>query len=246
MTNRKFMYFLALGGFELSVILFFISLSIIFSVIGNDYTSYLYKLKILVVVISITVSVWGFFNRKRAICYLVASGIRWLLFIATAILLQDIHPSENSYFTGCCLCISLLQALIVTSIYFFNFNIKWDYIFKMWQKIGKIDFKKHRFNIGAMGIPMTESKMKHLEKVVIPICVAGVLLLVYLTSYFKLNFKLILLRISILGMLFIISVATASAIATLINLIKIEKQMGIRFKTEFADDEEPDRSKKTK
>jgi hypothetical protein len=241
MTNRKFLIFLALGGFEISLILFFSLLS----VIGNDFSSTLTMTKVILVLIAIIVSVWGFINRKKGKYYLIASGVRLVLFVAELILLQTLCSLKELSDTVFWITISFFDALVVILIYLYKFNHMEPGIIEIWKKIGKVNFKKKQFFILALGTPIGEHQMKKIDYL-IPICVIGNLIFMFILGLFKTDVKLIMLRVAILLMILLLSVVSASVIVSIINLIKTEKQLGFEFLTEFADEEELERLKKQK
>jgi hypothetical protein len=233
---------MAFGGIDLSIFLFFLLLNIP----QEKYITYINIIKVVLSIVAITVAIWGFLWRKNARILSLALIIRFSL-LATAFVLSQVHSiCDGAGPSELWVAIALLIFIFSVFIYGKKESKQWDQTFKTWQKIQKVSIPLKQYRIFVISFPMTHHKTKMTEKGYIAIGVAAFGIFRIFTFFSKLETQATLFRFGSLFAVFVLGMGIGKFIAWTIKLIKTEKQLGFKFLTELADDEELERLSKMK
>jgi hypothetical protein len=230
MTDKMLLRFFTYGIPEY-ILLFFVSLFIWINVLIEGFTFSVF-LDILLLLMTIPISIWVFFNKTKGRAHFIITAVRvFLVVMALNIMNIDsvmFNESDNGlyWFFG-----SMIFSIFVMVIYFLKENKKWEITLQKMIQAKKIDIQNKKFRI--LVILIHDSITSERVKKVVPICLSAILLRYFISK----EYLPILARLICIILACALSGIGARFLSWAVNLIKLEKKLNIEFLTEYADRE---------
>jgi hypothetical protein len=231
MTDKMLLRFFTYGIPEY-ILLFFVSLFIWINVLIEGFT-YSVFLDILLLLMTIPVSIWIFFNKTRGRAHFLATAIRmFLAVIAINIMYLDSVIFGESRIPGVYWFIVLMAITIFSMlVHLKKENQRWHQAFEDLIRLKKIDLEHKKFRV--LVVLIHNSVTIERAKKIIPLCVFAYLLKFFLPK----TYMQFLLRIGFILLTYAFTGMATRFLTWAINLKKKENELNIEFVTEYADKE---------